>query len=102
MEDSAKDILARLAAHLQARWQSEGEFDDAVIHEWRACLYAHGHARAIDLLELRIYEGGDELMSEHPLQDPEFAVQPNECGIGSRLLEIVTDDQAVTGIPASG
>ncbi len=102
VEDLAKDVLPRLAAHLQVRRQSEGEFDDAIVHERHARLHAHGHACAIDLLELSVYEGRDEFMSEHPLQDLEFAVQSNECKIGWRLLGIVTDDESVTGIPPSG
>ena len=102
VEDPAEDVLSRLAAHLQVRRQSEGEFDDAIVHERHARLYAHGHARAIDLHELRVHEGRDEFMSEHPLQDLEFAVQWNECKIGWRLLGIVTDDESVIGIPPSG
>ena len=102
VEDPAKDVLPCLAAHLQVRRQSEGEFDDSIVHEGRARFYAHGHACAIDLLELRVYECRDEFMSEHPLQDLEFAVQWNECKIGWRLLGIVTDDEPVTGIPPGG
>ncbi len=71
------------AAYLQVRRQSEGEFDDAIVHEGRARFYAHRHACAIDLLELRVYQGRDEFMGEHPLQDPEFAVQWNECNQSS-------------------
>src|SRR5882757_827323 len=102
VKNLAKNILPRLAAHLQVRRQSEGEFDDAIVHERYARLYAHGHARAIDLLELRVYEGRDEFMSEHPLQQLEFAVQSDECKIGWRFIGIVTDDESVTGIPPGG
>src|SRR5882757_514394 len=99
VKDPAKDVLPRLAAHLQVRRQSEGEFDDAIVHERYARLDAHGHARAIDLLELRVYEGRDEFMSEHPFQDLEFAVQSNECKISKRLLGIVIEHKSVTRVP---
>ncbi len=41
-------------------------------------------------------------MGEHPLQYVEIAVQWNECKIGWRLLGIVTDDEAVIGLPPRG
>jgi hypothetical protein len=102
MQDPAQDVLPRLAAHLQVRRQSEGKFDDSIVHERHARFYTRGHARAIDLRELRVYKGGDEFMNEHSFQDLEFAVQWNECKIRWPFFGIVADDESVTGVPPCG
>ena len=93
VEHLAQDPFTDGATQLELAWQPPREFDDAVIEQRGTDFEAHGHAGAINLRELGIYEGRDELVSKHALQNLELAIQSNDFKRGWRLFEIATSDK---------